>query len=428
MDFNVKSYGALGDGKTFDTQAIQSAIDACTNAGGGRVVVAGGTYLTGTIVLKENVNLHIEADGTLLASYSSEDFPEFPKKHVDVNQLPRFQGAAMIFAEECANISITGKGKIDANGYAFVEECAPYHSGWRYRRVNTATLPRVVFFTGCKNILVEDITMINSPAGWTYWIHDCDFVHFDKIKILCSLEFPNNDGIHINSSRDVTVSNSFISTGDDSIIIRAANRSLAEPKICERITITNCTLKSHTNAVRIGWIGDGTIRNCTLSNLCIDETRTGINITLPKYGGNMDQILSYKVESGRPKPEGGDGMSDFGLQKTLIENISFSNITMNNIYLRPIHIQICAGESTLCEGVRNLYFSNVFAETLSFPFITGREDCFVKNIRFSNCDFRKVKPEKLDYYFEPLLKKIQPLLIQYAENVAFDNTTFSSED
>ena len=104
MDFNVKSYGALGDGKTFDTQAIQSAIDACTNAGGGRVVIGGGTYLTGTIVLKENVNLHIEADAVLRASDSSEDFPEFPKKHVDVNQLPRFQGAAMIFAVNARSI------------------------------------------------------------------------------------------------------------------------------------------------------------------------------------------------------------------------------------------------------------------------------------------------------------------------------------
>lgn len=425
MDFNVKNYGALGDGKTFDTQAIQSAIDACTNAGGGRVIIGGGTYLTGTIVLKENVNLHIEADGVLLASPNVKDFPEFPKKHVDVNKLPRFQGAAMIFAEECANISITGKGTIDANGYAFVEECEPYHAGWRYRRINKETLPRVVFFTGCKNILVEDITMINSPAGWSYWIHDCDFVNFDKIKILCSLEFPNNDGIHINSSRDVTVSNCFISTGDDSIIIRAANRSLEKPKICERITITNCTLKSHTNAVRIGWIGDGTIRNCTLSNLCIDETRMGIAIVLPKFrGNNMEEMLSYKVESGEPKP---DGMSDFGLQKTLIENISFSNITMSNIYLRPIHIQIVDSETTSCEAIRNLYFNNIYAQALGFPLIIGRENCLVQNIKFNGCDFRKVQPAQLTYYVEGILKNVPQYLIEYAENVAFNNTTFSSE-
>jgi polygalacturonase len=424
-EYNIKEFGAIADGKTNNAAAIQAAVDACACNGGGRVLVCGGTYLTGTVVLRSNVELHLAADGVLLASASREDFPEFPKLHVDVTKLSRFSGAAMIFAEECENISITGKGKIDANGYAYVEECEPYHSGWKYKRISTDTLPRVVFFTGCKNVFIEDVTAVNSPAGWTYLIHDCDYVHFDKIKILCSLEFPNNDGIHINSSRDVTVANSFIQSGDDAIIIRAANRALKEPKVCERIMINNCTLMSHTNAVRIGWIGDGVIRNCTLSNLCIDETRTGITITLPGFGiAFSDNVPETTSDNSKKKND----IKDFGVEKTCIENISFNNIVMRNIYLRPVQIEICEEDTTPCEKIGDIYFNSIKSESLGMPVIVGRENCHVKNIRFNGCDFRQVPLSKMDYYFEPTLSQITPLILKYADNVSFADTTFSSEE
>ena len=145
---------------------------------------------------------------------------------------------------------------------------------------------------------------------------------------------------------------------------------------------------------------------------------------LPKFNGNMDEILSYKAESGEPKP---DGMSDFGLQKTLIENISFSNITMSNIYLRPIHIEIVDSETTPCEAIRNLYFNHIYAQALGFPLIIGQENCLVQNIKFNDCDFRKVQPAQLTYYVEGILKNNPQYLIEYAENVAFNHTTFSSE-
>ena len=95
--------------------------------------------------------------------------------------------------------------------------------------------------------------MVNQPAGWSYWIHDCDYVAFDRVKIFAEVEYPNNDGIHINSSRNVTISNCDITCGDDSIIVRANNASLAENKVCEKVCVTNCNLTSYSGGIRIGW-------------------------------------------------------------------------------------------------------------------------------------------------------------------------------
>ena len=407
MDLNIRDFGAVADGKTLNTAAIQAAIDACHKAGGGRVVIAGGTYMTGTVILKGNVDLHLEADGVLLGSPRCEDYPEFPKKHVNAQMLPRNRGAALIFAEECDNISITGRGTIDANGYSFVEKCDDYHGGWRFSRIDAPTPPRVVFFTGCQNILVEDVTMVGQPAGWSYWIHDCDYVSFDRVKILADAEFPNNDGIHINSSRNVTVSNAIITTGDDCIIVRANNVSLAENKVCEKVTITNCTLTSHTNGIRIGWLNDGTIRNCAFTGIAMNETRTGITLTLPSRGG---------------KP-----LSDEGREDTLIENLCFSNITMDSIYLRPIQIEIADCPYTRCEAIRDIYFDNIHARSLGLPYVVGRKDHPVENISFSNCTFQQVGTDKMSYYFEPLLKSICPLTLKHVKNVSLNGTTFTSE-
>lgn len=422
MEYNIRDFGAVADTKTNNADSIQSAIDAAFNNGGGRVVVSGGTYLTGTIVLKSGVELHLASDGVLLASGCCDDFPNSPKKHIDINKAPRYSGAAMIFAEESENISITGMGKIDGNGYAFVSPCEPYHSGWHYKRNGANTLPRVIFFAGCKNVLVENITIVDGPGGWACWVHDCDYVNFDKVKILCPLDFPNNDGIHINSCRDVTVSNCIIKTGDDCIIVRAANRTLAKPKICERITITGCTLESRTNAIRIGWVGDGIIRNCVFSALTFDKTRTGIAIYLPTAAvAFSDNNHASCVDVSR------NDLSKSILEKTHIENISFSNITMQNIYLSPIEIEIDSDKETPCDCIKNIYFNNIYAQTLGFPTIKGRKDCRLNNIRFSNCEFRQVPKESVAYYFEPTLKEIQPFTVKYADNVSLDNTVFTSE-
>ena len=408
MIYDVRNYGAVGDGKTLNTAAIQKAIDDCASKNGGTVLLEDGTYMTGSIVLRSNVNLHIEQNAVLLGSPNCGDYPEKQNlKNVISENLPRTRNASMIFAEECENISITGMGKIDCNGTRFVREKQGEWTGWRFERIDAPTPPRVVFFAGCRNIKIEDITMLNQPSGWSYWIHDCDYVVFDKCKILAEVRYPNNDGIHINSSRNVTVSNCDIVTGDDCIVVRANNRSLAENKVCEKVTVTNCNLTSYSGGIRIGWISDGVIKNCTFSNLVMTDTVIGISIVLPDFSKVPDR----------------------GREDTLIENLLFNNIVMDKIYGRPIKIYIGQTDGTRCEAIRNIYFSKVVASGLEFPYLCGRKDNKIRNIYFNDCRFECLSDEELPNFRQhgaadwdrshgvPIFDNI--------ENIVFNNTNFS---
>ena len=413
MVFNIKDFGAVADGKTLNTQAIQKAIDACFESGGGQVLVEGGVYMFGTIVLRSNVELHICANATLLGSPRCEDYPERTDvKHVKSDLLPRWRNACYIYCEDSENISITGMGKIDCNGKAFVVpvECP---ESWSYERINAPTPPRVVFFAGCKNVKIEDVMMINQPAGWSYWIHDCDYVSFDRIKILAEVEYPNNDGIHINSSRNVTVSNCDITCGDDSIVVRANNVSLAENKVCEKVTVTNCNLTSYSGGIRIGWKNDGVIRNCTFSNLVMTDTTIGIDITLPHFLFDPEKMFT----------------ADMGREATLIENLSFDHIIMDNVYGEPVKVHIDDHLETEVNAIRNLYFSNIHARGPRGIQLKGREQNHLDNIRFSDCTFEVTDysafdsreyhgAQRMDWSFGGYPK------IVYCDKATFDNVEF----
>lgn len=394
--FDVRDYGAIGDGKTMNTGAVQKAIDECAKAGGGKVVITEGKYLCGSISMRSNVELYIAASGVLLASSRCEDFPEKTGlKHVQSNMLPRWRNACFIFAEECENIAIGGQGTIDCNGDKFVVYRGEDVIGWRYERIDAPTPPRVVFFTGCKNVKITDVTMINQPAGWSYWIHDCDYVHFDRINIEASVDYPNNDGIHINSSRNVNISNSNITCGDDCIIVRANNASLPENKVCEKVCITNCNLTSYSAGIRIGWVNDGVIRNCAFSNIVMTDTTVGISLMLP----NLSRPL----------------VADVGREATLVENLTFDNIIMHKICSNSIKIEVGSSSCVLFEGIRNLYFSNLHVSGAEFPMLLGRKNAKLKNICFNDCDFEitdgKEFPNRRRYFYEnhyfgKLLQKI----------------------
>ena len=414
MVFNIKDFGAIADGKTLNTAAIQGAIDACAENGGGQVIVEGGVYMFGTIVLHSNIELHIAAGATLLGSPRCEDYPERDDvKHVDSKKLPRWRNACYIYCEESENVSITGMGKIDCNGESFVEPREnPTH--WLFKRIDAPTPPRVVFFAGCKNVRIEDITMENLPSGWGFWIHDCDYVTFDKVKLFAEVEYENNDGIHINSSRNVTISNCDIICGDDCLVLRANNASLPENKVCEKVTVTNCNLTSYSGGIRVGWRQCGTIRNCSFSNIVMTDTTVGIDINIPHF--TFDPTKMYTIDCGR--------------EATLIENISFDNIIMDNVYAEPVKIIVHDNPETKVEGIRNLYFSNIRAKGPRGIRLKGRAENHLDNIRFSNCTF-----EVTDYSAFPREEFHGAQIksqshggypkIEYCDKVVFDNVEFN---
>lgn len=412
MIYDIRDFGAVGDGKTKNTAAIQEAIDTCFERGGGRVLVANGIYMFGSIVMRSGVELHIAAGAMLLGSPNVEDYPERNDlKHVRSELLPRWKNACYIYAEESENISITGMGTIDCNGGNFVKVREP-KKDWKYERKGSDTPPRVVFFAGCRNVKIEDVTMINQPAGWSYWISDCDYVTFDRVKIEADVEFPNNDGIHINSSRNVTVSNCSITCGDDCIVVRANNVSLAENKICERVTVTNCNLTSYASGIRIGWMNDGKIKNCAFSNIVMTDTSVGIAIVLPHMVYNPS--LSYT--------------SDIGRESTFIDNIAFSNIIMET-FGPPVKVEIAENCETKIDAIRNIYFSGIHARSAAGICIIGRPENKVSNVRFSDSTF-----EIVDYSFfgdsfyhggqsKAKIHGTYPQ-IKHAERVVFNNVVF----
>lgn len=411
-DIDLKKFGAKADGKTKVTTILQKAIDKVSEAGGGRVILSGGTFLTTPVELKSGVELHIEADAVLLGSPDWEDYPDRTEtRHFETDSLPRWRNIALIYADEADNIAITGRGKIDCNGDVFVAPKKDTNwTWWQYERIvpYEKSVPRAVFFAGCRNIKVKDITMVNQPAGWSYWIHDCDNVCFDGCRIMADVRYPNNDGIHINSSRDVIVSNCVIECGDDSIVIRANNRSLRENKVCERVTVTNCVLRSWSSGVRIGWTNDGTIRNCTFSNLVIWDTSNAISCYLP----NKKIVAST---------------NDFGRESTLVENITFSNIQMKEIYGSAIYVYVGKDSETLFEGFRNVTFNDIHCTCLELPYFCGREGGTIENVSFNDCVFEKCRemefPRNKKQHGAVLVGKAKEP-VENVINLDYNNTSF----
>ena len=354
--------------------AIQRRIDDCANRGGGRVTLGPGTHDAGCLTLRSGVELHLEKGAVLRAPATMAGYPQREAAGADLLLAPRYNSAAFIFAEGATNVAITGEGTIDANGNGFVEPVPRTAWGWRFRRVKGRTPPRVVWLLGCRDVRIEGVTMVNQPAGWSYWISDCDNVLVDGITIDANVAYPNNDGVHVNSSRDVVVRNSRIECGDDSIVMRANNVTLAENKVCERVVVSNCTLRSYANGIRIGWINDGTIRNGLFKDIRIHKSTNGVGLVLPGIGAP----------------------SDVGREPTRIENLTFEDITMDSIYFHPVVCRVNPGPDTWFDAITGVTFRNVRARGLDLPKVAAPPDKAPAPFVCENCDFQMLPPDQID--------------------------------
>lgn len=409
FDYNAAEFGAVGDGKTLNTTAIQSAIDSAYDNGGGKVIIPAGTYLTGSLDLRSNVELHISNGAVLLGSTNIEDYSKRVPDLESYNDL--FLEYALIYAEQQKNIAVTGNGTIDGQGETFVVTTKKKPDRYKNR-------PFVIRFVQCENVRVEDITMMNS-AMWMQQYLACEDVFIDGIRVINHAN-KNNDMIDIDGSKNVLMQNCIGDTDDDALTLKSTSEYPTE-----NVTITNCVLSSHVNAIKFGTESIGGFRNVTISNIVIKPSR------------DRDPIYGF--------PDGLSGITlatvDGGpLEGVLIDNIRIEG-TQVPIYLRrggrgrTVRTEYDSKLPGNYEGVK---ISNVIATGITSPVgcsITGVPDYPVKNITLSNIsieftgggtseDASKEIPELVDHYPESTKWGALPsyaFFVRHAENISFDN-------
>jgi len=265
--FNIKNFGAVGDGETLNTMAIQAAIDSCAKSGGGTVYFPAGTYLSGTIFFKSHITLFLDAGAVLLGSTNLNDYPVTIQSFRSYTD--NYTDKSLIYAEKVNDIAIMGRGIIDGQGSSF---SGPYK-----------VRPYLIRIIECKNVTVRDVTIRNSPM-WVQHYLACENVTIDGITVHSKVN-KNNDGIDIDSCNKVTISNCEINSGDDAIVLKATSHLP-----CRNVTVTNCVLSTNCNALKLGTESNGGFQNITISNCTIYDTRLcGIALELVD-GGHFDRV------------------------------------------------------------------------------------------------------------------------------------------
>ncbi len=256
--------------------AIQRAIDTVASAGGGTVRLEPGVYLSGTIHLRDRVELHLPAGSEIRGFGSPDEYEDFRHPGMDA-VAPEGSRKCLIAAAECRDIAVTGQGVLNGQGPLFYDTDVPKDS---FFKKPPHPRPRLVQFYRCDNVRVQDVTLLDSP-GWTCWLIECSNVNIARIRVEGCQQMINNDGIDIDACRRVTVSDSFFRTGDDCLILRALRRDPAVPSVCEEVVVNNCVLDSRCQGVRLGCPSDDTIRHCSFSNIVFRGRGAGIHTENP---------------------------------------------------------------------------------------------------------------------------------------------------
>ena len=267
--YSVLDFGAKPDGITLNTAPLQRALDRATGLGGGVVYLPPGNYLTGTILLRDNVTLYLEAGATIWASKNRQDYTQ----------------RSAIYAENVTNAAIRGRGTIDGSGTSFWKREANRWNVGEWRPAALMTLVK------CANLLLEHVTVRNPPA-WAIHPIECDGLSIHGISILAGIyedDGPNTDGIDPDGCTNVRISDCYIQCGDDAIVLKCG-RKRGEPggrRICRGVTVTNCVLITTETALKIGSESYGEFQNITFSNCAIRDAGCGIGLWM-RDGGLID--------------------------------------------------------------------------------------------------------------------------------------------
>ncbi len=377
-DFDITKFGAIGDGRKSCTEAIRKAIDACTQAGGGRVVVPRGSFVTGAVHLKSNVNLHLAEGARLAFSRDPKDYLPLVFTRFESTECMNY--SPFLYALEQTNIAITGPGTLDGQ--------ADQEHWWDWRRraerkqlaamadKNVPVAERV-FGEGhflrpnfiqpyrSNNVLIEGVTIVNSPM-WEINPVLCRNVTVRGVNI--SSHGPNNDGCDPECCTDTLVENCVFDTGDDCIAIKSGRnqdgRRVHAP--CENLVIRGCTMKDGHGGVSIGSEVSGNVRNVFIEHCQMSSP-------------HLERALRIKSNSYR----GGT-----------VENVVFRNITVGQVADAVVQIDLFYEEGPggpYNPTVRNITIQDVTCEKSKFGLhFRGYESAPIRDVRVEHCRFDNV--------------------------------------
>ncbi len=397
-DFDLVKYGAVGDGAADCTAAFHRAIHECSRMGGGRVVVPRGNFLTGAIHLENGVNLHISEGATL--RFNPDPGLYLPAVYTRWEGVECMSYSSLIYAFERKNIAVTGSGTLD--GQADKEHWwwwngSPLYGGGREKpnqmagrsrlfkmAENDVPVRRRVFGEGsflrpnflqfyrCRNVLVDGITVRNSPM---WQIHPVLCANVTVRGVTVVSHGPNNDGCNPESSRDVLIDNCLFDTGDDCIAIKSGRnrdgRRLGVPS--ENIIVRNCRMKDGHGGVTIGSEASGGVRNVFAENCLMDSP-------------NLDRVLRLKTNSHR----GG-----------FIENVFMRNVTVGQVADAILSINLFYEEGAsgpFPPAVRRIEMTNVTSRKSRYAlYLRGYKESPLRDIRLAQCSFDNVaEPDVLE--------------------------------
>jgi polygalacturonase len=380
---SIAAAGAVGDGVTLNTGAIQKAIDTLATNGGGTLVIPQGEFLSGAIFLKPGVNLHLDKSAVLKGSTNIENYPEL-ETHIEGH----FQVwiPALVNASNVDHLRITGEGTIAGGGKPFWDEFWKARAGNKDVTNLAVKRPRNIFIQDSKDVQISGISLRKS-GFWNLHLFRCTDVLVEKVDIRAPVHSPSTDGIDVDSCQNVAIRGCYISVDDDNVGIKGnkGTSALDDKTIppAEHIRISDCTFGLGNSALTIGseatLVRDVIIENCKLTGTnknCVlklklrpdteehYENITARNITVDNPAAQLVSIQGWTQFfdlQGKPAPN------------QLVTNVTMKNITGN---LHDFGRVYGPGKST----VANLVFKNINI-TLKNPTVVTRN---VKNLKFTN--------------------------------------------
>jgi polygalacturonase len=381
--FDVRQFGAKGDGKTLDTAAIQKALDECGKAGGGTVKFSPGIYLSQPLSVRTKTTMLLDAGATLLACTNQSDFMKVPGDWLQAKSSGDF--IPFISGKDLTDVTFTGKGTIDGNGAVWWEEAEKAR-----QKVSGYTLPRpnLMVLTRCKNVRLENLTVQNSPK-FHFVPTDCEGVVVSNATILAPEHAANTDAIDPGACKNVLITKCRIDVGDDNVAIKSGKKLAEREFACEEITVTDCTFL-HGHGMSIGSETSGGVRNVTVKNCTFENTENGIRIKSRRGKGGTVQDVSYSditmknvhtaisiacyyQDSSKDKFPKDDPAQPVTETTPIFRNIHISNVTATS-----------TKDGGLIVGLPESVVSNVVLENVRITAETGLNIANAKGIQLKN--------------------------------------------